>query len=223
MNLVSHYYFDNISGKPYFNFGLLLPDMMSIYKRNWRFSDKKFSCSLTPTESESIGGVLKHLELDSLFHQSDYFINYTGKIKKMMVSESLNYEKPRKHFISHILLELIIDKVIIKNNPVILERFFNDLALIEKKEIEALFKDTHTIIAEGFYLFLNKFRQKKFLYKYTEDHALVYVLNKVLERVKLPLLTAENEVKALVIIKDMTNYIEENFIDIEEIRSIPIF
>jgi S-adenosylmethionine hydrolase len=219
MNFVSHFYLDGEKGNPYYNFGLILPDLMSIQKRGWKITDKDHLNSISEQDIQIVKGVLKHYELDAIFHQSDYFFQYTKYIKSLFKVTEIETARKRKHFLSHILLELTIDKVIIKKEVDILDDFYRCLDNIEVEKIRELFQKENYMLVNNFCQFFEKFRAKRFLYRYTNNEAIIFVLNKVLERVGLPIFENTEMIERLdESISKTEQYIEKNYSSIWAIR-----
>ena len=186
MNFLSHYYLDRIENKPYHNFGLILPDLMSMYKRKWKITDKALKYNLNQVEAQLVTGVIKHNKLDSFFHQSDYFIKYTHIIKDIIVKNNIKYHKNRLHFISHILLELLIDRIIIIKDKNVLREFYNDLDQIDWHVLENFFMKIELKTDIGFHGYIIKFIRRKYLYKYLNSHRIIFIMNRILQKVSLP-------------------------------------
>ena len=219
MNFIAHYYLDGERGNPHYNFGLILPDLLSIQKRGWKVTDRNHIEAISEYNMQIVKGVLKHYDLDSLFHQSDYFITHTKYIKSLFTVSQIETVRKRKHFLAHILLELIIDRVIIKKETQILELFYADLDQIDIQEVGDLFYKEDEAVIQSFCTFFDKFRSKRYLYKYTNNEAIIFVLNKVLERVSLPIFCQADIVEKLNECISITEqYIENNYDSIWAIR-----
>lgn len=186
MNFLAHYFVDRITGKPYHNFGLILPDLMSMYKRKWKITEKVLQYSLHQHEVQIVAGVIKHNKLDSFFHQSDFFNKYTSEIKKILLGNGIEYPENRIFFLAHLLLELMIDRVIIRREKMILKEFYNELDEIDHNELEKFFIKINLPPTKGFYGYFIKFRKRKYLYKYANNFRLLYITNRILKRVGLP-------------------------------------
>lgn len=219
MNFVSHYYLDSLAGRPYHNFGLILPDLMSIFKRGWKLPESRLNA---PDNSDQLveiySGFKKHLNLDIIFHDSELFVEYTDSIKALLNDEHVGLDFTRKHFLAHILLELLIDKIIILKDMQLLDRFYADLNKIEESLVrEAV--DGPQIDFHAFMLFFEKFRRRKFLYNYTHNEALIFVFNKIMERVGLQVIDLENDYNKIDKIIDSTEIkLVKNFSRIDSLR-----
>ena len=84
MNFASHFFLDGIEGRPYYNFGLVLPDLASIFKRGWRIADRNNVQEMNQRNMDIFSGILKHYELDAIFHQSMFFNEHTKMIKDLL-------------------------------------------------------------------------------------------------------------------------------------------
>jgi len=221
MNFASHFFLDGIKGKPYYNFGLILPDLMSIYKRGWRITDRAKAKEMIDTDVEILNGMLKHFELDAIFHQSMFFNDHTKLIKDLLKQEKLQLIHVKKHFVAHVLLELLIDRVIIKHDEKVLFDFYNCLDRIEKEKISHFFNENEPGVIDGFFDFYVKFRERRFLYKYSENETIIFILNKVLERVGLLPFTILSDIERLdMILSHIEIAIDDDFARVLEIRNM---
>lgn len=197
MNFIAHYYFDRKDNNDYYNFGLILPDLMSAFKRGWKIKEHYLERKLSARNILIISGVLQHYKRDANFHGSEYFFKYTEILKNIIIKEKVPYPFPGKHFISHILLELTLDKVIIQNNSDILIDFYENINKIDEEILKSLFEDTTVQFREGFLEFYDKFKTNKFAYKYVDKEIIVDVLNRILTKVSLPTFSEKDQIKSI--------------------------
>ncbi len=217
MNFVSHYFLDGIENRPYYNLGLLLPDMFSICQIPWRYS--QMIDENTPQVSDLLRGIEMHQLLDSDFHHSQFFKDYTKYANEHLTLEPLHLRR-RKFFIAHVLVELVIDQVIIKNNEEILHELYDELDQIDVSFLPYLFP-SRPGWAMQLITFFENFRTKRYLFNYTRNEAIVFVINKILERVNIPLIQNQKDLLELnTLINNMHQKIQENFYQLSEIRPI---
>jgi len=219
VNYISHYFIDGIDGMPYYNLGLILPDLAGIYDRHLKLLDPVTHRELTKTDQELYAGILKHHELDSVFHQSEYFIRFTSLLKKYFTQFNYTHQKNRQHFIAHVLLELIIDLVIIKREERILDRFYFEIDKVVKDDFIHFFLGLDIKYIIGFYDFVDRFRTKRYLLNFTSSDAVVFVLQKIQERVGLEVVTNENQIISLKkCIDTLSEDIEDEYNRLKTIR-----
>lgn len=218
MNFLSHYFIDRIENKPYHNFGLVLPDLMSMYRRKWKISSRVLKYSLNLQETQIVTGVVKHNNLDGYFHSSDFFIKYTNEIKDILVENNVDYPENRIHFIAHILLELLVDRVIIKKERLILKEFYSELNQVDWNILREFLIKIKMEEVDGFYGYFIKFTRRKYLYKYANNYTIIYITNRILDKVNLPQIVNQkrrmkkslNEIEALI---------NESYYEVTSLRS----
>ena len=73
VNFLSHYYFDHQEGNPYFNLGLIFPDIVRNFVRG---SKLNFTIDMkdTPSADSLQKGCIQHVQSDKIFHAWDGFI-----------------------------------------------------------------------------------------------------------------------------------------------------
>jgi len=213
LNYISHYFIDGINGLPYYNLGLILPDLAGIYDRHLKLMDVGTRVEMTKTNHELYSGIMKHYQLDSIFHQSNYFVTYTNKIKNYFNQLEFQHEPNRQHFLAHFLLELVIDKVIIQKENSILDSFYEEFDKVEEFHFKSFFTAIPEEKVNGFYLFVDKFRTKRYLYNFVNSDAVVFVIQKIQERIGLKVIDNPYEITKLkkcidLIEKDISNEFE---------------
>ncbi len=211
MNFLAHYYFDGIEGDAYFNFGLILPDLMGIAKRGWKIKgnvERKFQ---QEPAFDIFLGVLRHLDLDHFFHNSEFFTKQTQAVKDHLAAKRLDKGEFRMFFVVHVLLEIMLDRLIIKKEPEILERFYQDLNLIRKDPVQDFFYQTNTTYWERLFKVFDKFKSAQYLYDYPYNQKFIRALNRTFERVNHPPLGEENDEYIQNVIFDIEEYLNKHF------------
>jgi hypothetical protein len=219
MNFLSHYYLDSEKDNIYFNFGLILPDLMGIYRRGWKLSSKQHKFDGIPELREILRGVIKHYELDSVFHQSGFFRKFTDLMADQLNAEGEDLPTYKRHFIAHILLELIIDRVIIKKHKKVAVQFYNDLVRLDLEIIRKFFLGEPPDLLEGFINLVNRFRFEQNLYKYLDNDIIVFSLNRVLARVKVfNIAEGQEKERVISITTRVEKMLSDDFNSIKKIR-----
>lgn len=190
MNLFSHYCFDREEGNAYLNFGLILPDLMGIFKRGWKIPPQKSPGELELASLEIYKGVMKHHRMDRFFHNSRFFDHHAQNIKELLKSRGLENPGYRMFFISHIFLEILLDRVLIQKNKKLLETFYEELFTLKNDRIEFFFKQLKVPAHSNFFSFLGRFQKDKFLYNYLDSQGIIYALNRIFTRVDQPVFQA---------------------------------
>ena len=219
MNFLSHYFIDAEPGKPYHNFGLILPDLMGIYKRGWKLNGQAAKAKLNPLSSEIYRGVQKHYDLDSIFHQSDLFRENTNYILAQLNGNLDSIAMVKKHFIAHILLELLIDRVIILNDVMVAKNFYSDLLDTDLEALDNFFIKETAEHLDGFKSLVSRFRSDQYLYKYKDNEALLFALNRVMSRVNMqPVTDAPDKKLFIEVISQTQKRLSGDFLSIQNIR-----
>jgi hypothetical protein len=182
MNYISHYYTDNDPADPYFNFGLMLPDMLGTVHRGWKpITGKQYHFN-SKEGSQIWQGFQRHLLADSIFHNTDFFSSQTRYIRNVLEQAGLVQPGLRLFFVAHVLLEIMLDRLIIKTHPDIPDRFYNDLAAVDEQAIAGFFSGLLSQVPERLFHSLARFKEHKYLYSYAENEQLFFALNRIMER-----------------------------------------
>lgn len=182
MNYISHYYTDNDPANPYFNFGLMLPDMLGTVHRGWKPMTGKEYHFASDKALHIWQGFQRHLLADSIFHNTDFFYSQTRYIRNVLETGGLVQPGLRLFFVAHVLLEMMLDRLIIKTHPEIPNRFYNDLETVEDSALESFFSGMQSPLPERLFHMLSRFKEHKYLYSYVDNERLFFALNRIMER-----------------------------------------
>jgi len=189
MNFIAHFYMDRHVGDSLFFVGVSTPDWVSIFNRNVRVKENHLPLIMendaTPEELSFYNGVLRHLEVDRVFHSSAFFVRETRHISELFARHLGNQQVPRSFFVAHVIFELVLDKVLIQSDPSLLPSYYRHL---ENYDLDYLVQLTEWITSTplpAYDGFLKKFITKKYLYQYLYWDHLIYVLRRILERVHI--------------------------------------
>jgi hypothetical protein len=185
MNYISHYFLDAMPGTPYYNFGLSLPDMMGTAARGWKPAPVHVSAE-SGEQGEIAAGVLAHLEADRIFHNAGFFKAGCSDIRVLFEQEGLAIPGIRMFFLVHIFLEMMLDRIIVRNRPEVAQAFYDDIARIDEKFAMDFIAADGTNAVERFPLFFSRFREHKYLLSYIQDESLFFATNRILNRTGQP-------------------------------------
>lgn len=136
MNYLSHYYFDRDEDNKYFNIGLILPDLARSHIAKLRINPYK-NITFTTKEIASMNdGCNKHFASDRKFHNWMTFVDLTNKATDM-IRESGDKDINRDYFITHIMVEILLDKILLDQNPTLADDFY---AMIDSVEMDWILK-----------------------------------------------------------------------------------
>lgn len=186
MNFLSHFFFDSKGGNPYYNLGLILPDLMGMFRRGWKIPESEPPETLSVSSLEIYRGLNTHHSADAFFHNSKFFKKYTRQLKRELTRNGIqNPHKP--FFIAHVMLEVLIDRNLIKQDERLPEHFYKDLDFITKDSLVTFFNETDKW-PEGFWDLFQKFRTERYAYAYLDPKKVIYTLNRILDRARQPVI-----------------------------------
>ncbi|MCX6352427.1 MAG: hypothetical protein NTX03_11280 [Bacteroidetes bacterium] len=227
MNILSHYYLDGIAAKPYYNLGLVFPDLIGGFHRGWRLTSLELSKSSKLLESynwhqDLHNGCLRHFEVDRRFHNVQSFTDCTRHIRILMDEKDIQQYSIRSFFGAHILYELLLDRLIIKQNIKVADDFYASLEAVNPGKLSIFLKENNTMRHDDFMAFFTKFKESKYIYRYADDEGLFYAFKRIMMRAGLPELpnTATQLFESISF--EAENYIASKFISIfEELKQPP--
>ncbi|MCR9117153.1 MAG: hypothetical protein NXI22_09445 [bacterium] len=174
---------------PYFIAGVSAPDWLSAVHRKSRLRSRNaipFVDHADTSIANFARGVLQHLHDDDWFHSTRAFaelsLNFTVAIRDLLVND----DGMRPSFLGHILVELILDDVLIQEDPERLTDYYNRLGELDPATIGAVIDSIATRPAPKIPELLPRFIETRFLADYATDRLLWKRLNNVMTRVGLP-------------------------------------
>lgn len=198
MNFLAHFYFDGVASAPYYNLGLVLPDLMGMVKRGWKFKQSHLQNHLFPVHKAIASGALAHLEMDDWFHNTNFFVKSRSLVKATLEKARVTYPPYRPGFLSHVLLELLVDRLIVMHYPEKASEFYNELANVDLEKLRSFFGSIDLPFDEHFPCFFTRFVNNQSAFRYAQDSALLEALNQISRRVSQPVFTSTqmNDLKA---------------------------
>lgn len=174
---------------PYFLAGTAIPDWLSVVDRKVRVRSKHAAPFIADEDSQLAAvarGVVQHCADDAWFHETRAFaelnLEFAVKLRDLLAPD----EGFRPHFVGHILVEMLLDAVLIEADADQLHRYYAALDAIDARIVHAAVTRIAGREAERLAEFIPLFCRERFLWDYREDGKLLFRLNQVLRRVKLP-------------------------------------
>ncbi|HUG67743.1 MAG TPA: hypothetical protein VMM76_08320 [Pirellulaceae bacterium] len=189
MNYFAHarHYLDD----PYFVAGTAVPDWLSVVNRRMRARSKLAARHIAdedPRVASIAKGIVRHHHDDNWFHQTRAFAELNLYFTKE-IRDRLPYDDGfRPSFLGHVLVELLLDATLIEDNPVALHRYYAVMDALDPYVVNRAVNRMATQETGMLAFFIPRFSAERFLYDYAEDGKLLFRLNNVMRRVRLPAL-----------------------------------
>jgi hypothetical protein len=219
MNYFSHFVFDHQALNHEFNTGLLLPDITRKSIKKFYQSDKIIVSS--QHHHQFLEGCLKHYLSDKKFHSSTFFSFYYHLLNQQISNSFELKNAERKWFISHILFELLIDRVIVNSHKHLLDSFYSSLLKVNEESLSMFLKTYEMKDIDKFFEFFNHFRNTQYIYHYTDNNKFMYSLNRIMLRAKVKELSQnENTILLNIVLEFEKNHFNDSEILLKKIRAI---
>ena len=178
---------------PYMLAGTAAPDWLSVADRGVRARSVR-AAPLVRHDDRCVAavarGVVQHHHDDAWFHQSDAFNELSWQLTQSCRAALPKDEGFRPSFLGHILVELLLDSALIAADPRRLDRYYTAMQSVEPLVVERAVNQIAAVPTKRLAWFIKRFCQERFLYDYADDAKLLFRLNQVMHRVKLPALPA---------------------------------
>ena len=179
LNYFAHYFFDHIEDDAYHNFGLSAPDFVRNFIRG-----KK----LKRIKPEDLGhfpsvrlaeGSRKHILRDNSFHASAFFNQMEQQVNQALKPAFVELDMQRYWFAAHLLSEMMIDRVLMKQHPSLMDQYYIDLEQTNLGEVSLFLKGQGIDDTSDFETRMSHFIDVQYLKRYVDDEALTYSLNRI--------------------------------------------
>jgi len=178
--------------RPFFLIGTAMPDLLSVCDRGVRLRARHvepFVADEHDPVRQFAAGVLQHLHDDRWFHKTRGFFEITGELTRLFRRHVSEDDRFRASFLGHIVTELLLDRVLHADHPGALDRYYTALECVDRSLVEETVNRMSRQQTRGLATFLGLFQGERFLYDYADSQRLLYRLNQVMSRVKLPALS----------------------------------
>ena len=215
MNFLSHFYFDRERSDPEEVLGGVLPDLIKNANKAWNIHPEKKIHLFDDSEKmrSVLTGWKRHLAVDRYFHSSEFFTEHTQSIRKE-IAPILAQSEVRPSFLAHIALELMLDSLLITNDKLNAFKFYEQLALADRKILTQFLELNAIADIARFYKFFDQFLEINYLHRYSESENLVYALNRICMRIWKDPLTEEEKFKLSVVFLDYQDHLAPDFMNI---------
>jgi hypothetical protein len=173
---------------PYLLAGTATPDWLCVADRNVRVRAvraNEWVDDSDPQVAAMARGIMQHHHDDGWFHNSDAFNVLSWKLT-VACREALPAEDGyRPSFLGHILVEILLDWALTRDEPELLERYYAAMQTVDPAAIERIVGRIAPQPPKRLAWFIERFCQERFLCDYADDAKLIFRLNQVMRRVQL--------------------------------------
>lgn len=177
LNFISHFHYDR-NHNPYHDVGLVLPDLVR------SFTKKHLTLNLiedyNEQETQLLLGCQKHFQIDALFHQSYFF---TSSVQSISNAIGYNATWPRKFFLNHVLVEILLDRVLLDNNSKLCDEFYLQLKTVDLELLSEFLRKNNVENTDHFIQSYLKFIQISFIYDYLDNKKIITALSQLYKKV----------------------------------------
>jgi acyl carrier protein phosphodiesterase len=184
MNFLSHYYFERNTTDENIIIGVVLPDFVKNADKHYNLYPAKEIQSFINDASQLslLKGWERHIKVDAIFHSSSFFTEQTQVLKQLLLP--IMEDSPVKpFFLAHIGLELVLDHLLVVNEDLKVELFYEALDASDKIALNKFLQNCGLEDTTAFFNFLNGFISGKYLFSYQKIENIAYALNRICMRV----------------------------------------
>ena len=201
MNYLSHFHLDREKCTPNFTLGLMLPDLA----RNHPEENIRFRLPhLTKGNAEIKAGILRHLEVDELFHESPFFEKMMTAIKAKILAADFENVQKRIYALAHVWLEIMMDRALLHRDNSVGDEYYNQLTKVNEPDfVGFLIVNGLSKKPEKFWQRFCDFRERQYLRNYLNDDSLAWVFERIARQVGNPSLSTPDKNKLQSLFHDI--------------------
>ena len=182
MNFLSHFYFDRNTPNANIVLGTILPDLLKNANKSWNVHPEKHAELFKKNGLDTLlQGWKRHLQVDLLFHSSDFFTSKTQELKQLLIP-ILKDSPVRPSFLAHIGVELLLDHLLIEHQKIDINSFYDNLDAVKDDDLADFLKKCNIDDTELFFKFFNGFKSSRYLLSYQKLENISYALQRICMR-----------------------------------------
>lgn len=135
MNFLAHFLLAQAGDPPEFHLGAVLPDLAR--RAGFRLQEIHLSGLDYRTDFHMINGIRYHWKADAEYHQSALFLQGC-EIWKSLISKEIPGQIGRKFFLYHLLSEMWLDRILLKNFPDSGQMLYQSIGKVEDDPLHRL-------------------------------------------------------------------------------------
>lgn len=182
MNFLSHYYYDK-KDDPYFNLGLILPDLLRNFVPGTKIAVEKRDHTLVEAKSLK-NGCQTHVSSDEKFHDWVVFKELMEKVTNLI--RSSRHPIARDFFISHIFVELLLDRQLLLANPDLASQLYRDFEQVDSQALKQFLGSYDFHKFEQFDRGFERFMDVRYLEHYKDPQIILYSTQRICTKMRLP-------------------------------------
>lgn len=163
--------------------GVVLPDFIKNAQKDYNLYPLKVK-HLFNGQAQQVSilkGWERHIEVDRIFHSSDFFQHYTNNLKQLILPICEN-SPVKPFFLAHIGLELTLDHLLTADGIVNINAFYDQLMKADKSALDDFLHACSLNDTGIFFKFLNNFISSRYLFSYQKIENISYGLNRICMR-----------------------------------------
>lgn len=187
MNFLSHYAINKEVSNPHYTLGKVFPDLVRGAEPSTHVRSVQAQPGWDAEVVQLARGINAHLQTDKLFHESEFFTSRMASLKNNL--SKLNFEGIQRFyfFYAHIGVELLLDRWLMQDNPLLVDNFYSQLSKVDEVTISRFlrYKDLAEI-TDTVLVFITRFTEAGYLRSYLDLEGIVYALSRISQRAGLP-------------------------------------
>jgi acyl carrier protein phosphodiesterase len=206
MNFLSHFYFERNNPDHNMVIGVVLPDLVKNAHKDWNLNPQRHEELFAGNETYQsiLKGWNKHIEVDRLFHGSDFFKVQTGILKQIILPAVLS-GPVKPFFLAHIALELVLDHLLVAAGKINVNTYYAHLSKSNTSELASFLLLAGIEDIQLFSRFLNSYITSRYLLSYQKAENITYALNRICMRLWLEPFT---DAQLLLLTEGIAEYIK---------------
>ena len=186
MNYLAHGY--RYLDRPWFLAGTAIPDWLSVADRKVRIRPRHLTAFVDRpgVAAEIAAGAQQHLDDDQWFHGTRTFFDVSTELAVLFREMPELNDGFRPGFLGHIVTELLMDAELIERHSGLIDDYYAAMDSVEASRVQQFVNEVSPRKAENLARFIDIFRQSQFLRDYVRSDRLLFRINQVMQRVRLP-------------------------------------
>lgn len=198
MHFLAHFNTHQQNIHPDFAFGLMVPDFIPGFTKLFNSTIAKSKEATPPQTAHFHAGLVQHFADDKIFHANEMFEIACKKLLQEMMHYSLNRNELRLSFLSHLLVEILLDRWLVEQQNNLPELFYAQLEQLNTKNIHLYFNSMELDMSSQQCLLRREwFLQNRFLFELHNTEQLVQGVGRLYARTTRKAITKTEEFRII--------------------------
>lgn len=154
-------------------------------------------------------GVLVHLATDAAFHKAASFAEAQAEVGATLARSAFEGIRVRRFFVAHVLVELVLDAVLLRDTPSLADDFYEAFAAADYLQVTRWAEGAVGRTLPDLPAVLTRFAESRYLGQYRADEGVATGLSRVCARARQDTFEGANHARLVKVVGEAVAAVEQ--------------